>query len=293
MNIDGALAPTPDPIAASAVLLPTRPVSPCPQPPGVRPRDRVVFRGASAAAPLQHALEEQARRVAYALHDEIGQLLASVDLSVDRLREELPTADARLLTIKNMVALIDLQLRRVVYELRPTILDHLGLLAAVQALADSVRQDLGLRIVIDVTVPPQLPPDAAIALYRMVQEALTNAVRHGHAECVWIWMRPAADGVHCTVEDDGRGFDVRAATSAASGLGLLGMRERITAVGGTFTVASAPGAGTELIAIVPVEVTGCPSPSSSPTITKSCDTASADSSSAKVSRSLEKRETAT
>ena len=240
MNIDGALAPTPDPISAGAALLAARPASPCPQPPDTPPRDRIVFCGASSAAPLQHALEEQARRVAYALHDEVGQLLASVDLSVDKLREELPTAETRLLTIKNLIALIDLQLRRVVYELRPTILDHLGLVPAMQALADSVRQDMGLRIVIDADVPPQLPPDAAIALYRMVQEALTNAVRHGHAECVSIWMRPIAGGVHCTVEDDGRGFDVRAVTSTASGLGLLGMRERITAVGGTFTVAYVP-----------------------------------------------------
>jgi signal transduction histidine kinase len=216
-------------------------------------RDRLVFSGDPSGSLLHHALEEQARRIAHALHDEAGQLLAAIGMAVDDLGRELPTAVARLSTIKDLISLVGLQLRRVAYELRPTILDHLGLVPALYALVDRVRQDGGLHIVFDAALPV-CPADVSVALYRMVQEGLTNVVRHARAENVRARIWIAADAVHCTIEDDGQGFDVHVmAADPAGGFGLLGMRERITALGGTLTIDSSPGAGTQLGAAIPVE----------------------------------------
>jgi signal transduction histidine kinase len=213
-----------------------------------------VFSGRASGVSLQHALEEQARRIAQALHDEAGQRIATISLAIDNLARELPAAAARLRALEGLIALVGVQLRRVVYELRPTILDHLGLVPALDALVDAIRQEGQLNVVFEAAVPQCPPSEVAIALYRIVQEAVTNALRHGGARKVWIRVHAAAGAAGCSIEDDGRGFDVRELTAATpAGLGLLGMRERVAALGGTFTIASSPGAGTEISAAIPVD----------------------------------------
>jgi signal transduction histidine kinase len=102
----------------------------------------------------------------------------------------------------------------------------------------------------------RLPPAVETALYRVVQEALTNVLRHARARHVSLVLQRTPDGVAAVVEDDGGGFDPAAAPPAAGRLGLLGMRERVELVGGTLTVESAPGDGTTVIARVPVPAAG-------------------------------------
>jgi len=218
----------------------------------------MAFRGVSEANTalrgLNDLLEEQTRRISHELHDEAGQLLASVHMALDGLGPELaPAAAARLDAIREMLDGIEEQLRRLSHELRPTILDDLGLGPALEFLAEGVSGRSGVPISLRAVPDKRLSPRAEAVLYRIVQEALNNVAKHARAASVTIDVRTRGGTTTCSIKDDGVGFDVAAATADGQGrgIGLIGMRERLVPLGGALTIESHPGRGTLLVASIP------------------------------------------
>ena len=206
---------------------------------------------------LNEALEEEVKRIAHALHDEAGQLLASVHIGLAEIARDLPPHVAqRLADVGGLLNKIEEQLRHLSHELRPTILDDLGLQPALEFLADGVSRRTGLNIVVEGSAGVRLPAPTETALYRIVQEALTNVTKHAQATRVSITLTRSGRQLRCTIRDDGVGFDVWAvhARRGARGLGLIGIQERLHGVGGTLEIVATPGGGTRLIMAVPLEV---------------------------------------
>src|SRR5438270_694497 len=150
---------------------------------------------------------------------------------------------------------VEKQLRRYSHELRPTVLDDLGWIPAIRFLAEGVSKRANLPIHIKVAFAGRLPSTTEIALYRVVQEALTNAVKHAKASNIWVRAWRDDFVLCCSIRDDGAGFDVHAVQSDCKrrGLGLTGMRERVSAIGGTVRIESRRGQGTELLIRRPLE----------------------------------------
>jgi signal transduction histidine kinase len=212
--------------------------------------------GVSALRHLNETSELEIKRIAHALHDEAGQLLVAVHLALADLDRDLPAPlRDRVRPVKQLLDQIDEQLRRLSHELRPTILDDLGLVPAIEFLAEGVSKRTSQAISIHASLKDRLPTTVEIALYRIVQEALTNAAKHSRAKNVHIQVDRSSDQVRCSVRDDGAGFDVPAvmARKGDVGLGLLGMQERLNALGGSLEIQSSPGRGTSLLINVPLE----------------------------------------
>jgi two-component system, NarL family, sensor histidine kinase UhpB len=187
------------------------------------------------------------------LHDEAGQLLASVHLALDGLGRDVPEVVPRLDSVKGLLDSIEEELRRLSHELRPTILDDLGLGPALEFLAEGVSARNGFQISIEAMPETRLPARIESVLYRIVQEALNNVSKHARASSVKIRVRHQTDVISCVITDDGRGFDVAATMEGSDGrgIGLIGMRERVDRLGGTLMVNSTPGGGTELVVTIP------------------------------------------
>jgi two-component system sensor histidine kinase UhpB len=206
---------------------------------------------------LYEGVEAEVKRIAHALHDEAGQLLASVYLALRELEADL-TPDARLgiERIHSLLAQVEKELRRVSHELRPTVLDDLGLVPALQYLANSVSLRTGLSVAVECDEGPPLPLVVETTVYRIVQESLTNAIKHARASQVAIGLSRGAKALRCVIRDNGRGFDVPsvlARRGAERGLGLAGILERVAALGGALHIGSAAGAGTQLDLTIPLE----------------------------------------
>ena len=199
------------------------------------------------------AREEEARRIAHELHDEAGQLLASVHIALDELIAQVPERSNAVQRIHALLDRVEGQLRRLSRELRPTILDDLGLGPAVDWLAQGAAERTGVSISVRAPIN-RLPSAVETVLYRIIQEAVTNAVRHAGATKMEIRVWQQDTTVHAAVRDDGRGFDAEAtmARRGDRGLGLIGMRERVDALGGRFALRSAPGKGTEVSVAIPI-----------------------------------------
>ena len=206
---------------------------------------------------LNQTLEAEIKRIAYAVHDEAGQLLVAVHLALAEVVPELPEAQqVQVARIKELLNQVEKHLRRYSHELRPTMLDDLGWIPAIRFLAEGISKRASLPIHIDAAVSERLPGPVETTLYRIVQEALTNAVKHAKATNVWInaWKRNHM--LCCSIRDDGRGFDSSSthASPAQKGLGLIAMHERVTAIGGTLHIESRPGRGAEISIRIPLEV---------------------------------------
>jgi signal transduction histidine kinase len=206
---------------------------------------------------LNETLEEEIKRIAYAVHDEAGQLLVAVHLALADVASESPEPQqAQFARIRELLNEVEKHLRRYSHELRPTILDDLGWIPAIRFLADGVSKRSNLPIHIEASITGRLPGAIETTLYRIVQEALTNAVKHAKANNIWIraWKEDLL--LCCSVRDDGSGFEIRPSQTATrrDGLGLIAMRERVSAIGGTLQIDSSPGNGTELSIRLPLEV---------------------------------------
>ena len=214
---------------------------------------RAVREANTALRGLNELLEEQTRRISHELHDEAGQLLASVYLALDDVARDLPApAAARLQSVKTVLDEIEVELRRLSHELRPTVLDDLGLMPALDLLAQGVSARTGLWVKIEGPRDDRFPSPIETVLYRIVQEALNNVGKHAHAAAVTVVVRREARRVCCTVRDDGVGFDPGTARSIGKGIGLIGIRERLAPLGGALSIDAAPGRGTELRVAIPV-----------------------------------------
>jgi len=205
---------------------------------------------------LTEALEQEAKRIAHALHDEAGQLLASVHIALESVARDLPAAQGqRVRGIQGLLDEIENQLRRLSHELRPTILDDLGLAPAVEFLSQGISARTGVPIEVEAGGVGRLPAHVEEALYRVIQEALTNASKHARSTCINVTLQQEAREFSCRVRDDGIGFDLRAALAGNNerGFGLINMRERLKFVGGTCVITSSPNQGTEVLVTVPLE----------------------------------------
>ena len=209
----------------------------------------------NALRQVNETLEEEIKRIAYAVHDEAGQVLVAVHLALASLAAELPDKQQQIRELEGLLNKVEQQLRRYSHELRPTVLDDLGWIPAIRFLAESVSKRTHLLIQVKAAFAGRLPGAIEIALYRIVQEALTNASKHARATRVWIQVRRENRTLCCAIRDDGEGFDIRAvhAEGKRKGLGLIGIQERLNAVGGTFSIDSAPGRGTKLLVRLPLE----------------------------------------
>jgi signal transduction histidine kinase len=211
---------------------------------------------------LQTARETEAARISRELHDEIGQVLTSLKIDLARLRACCPSessesrcaralaADSEAMSAK-IGGAIDF-VRRIASELRPGVLDRLGLAAALEWQARELEGRSRLAVQLDIEeLPPRIDEAASVGLFRIAQEALTNVVRHAQASLVEIRLGAEGGELVLSVRDDGRGFDPDSRAGAET-LGLAGMRERAALLGGALTIAAAPGGGTLIRAVVPL-----------------------------------------
>ena len=201
---------------------------------------------------LQTAREDERARLARDLHDELGALLTSAKLDAARIRSRLagsaPEAQERLAhlveTLNSGIALK----RRIIEDLRPSALSNLGLLATLEILAREFAEQSGIAVHC-AFAPVTLEADAELVVYRLVQEAITNITKYARARQVWLGVAAHDGHVEVSVRDDGVGFDTGVQPNSAHG--LVGMRYRVEAEGGTMAVVSAPGSGTEIRVSLP------------------------------------------
>ncbi len=209
----------------------------------------------SAAGSLITGEEEARRRLARELHDDHGQRLTALAFELGAVRHKLPEEDPRRSELDAVAAhLGELgeDLRRLSHELHPTVLEHRGLTEALRDYCGELGLRHGLPVDLDLRLGEgPLPSEIALGLYRIVQEALTNAARHAGARQARVTLSVAAGVAHLTVADDGTGFDP-AAARLAGGLGLASIEERVLLLGGRCRITSAPGAGTEVEVSVPL-----------------------------------------
>jgi signal transduction histidine kinase len=200
--------------------------------------------------------EENVRRIAYELHDTAGQLLATVHFALDAAERRLgPATGNALVPVHTRLEEVELELRRLSHELRPTLLDHLGLLPALRELAQGVSKRSGIAIQVHDQTAGRLPATVETALYRIAQEAFTNAIRHSRASRIEVRVAHVTSAVHCTIADNGVGFERLAfdGTGPAPGLGLAGMAERLSPLGGSLRIETSPGRGVRLDIHIPLE----------------------------------------
>jgi signal transduction histidine kinase len=203
--------------------------------------------------------EEERKRISRELHDETGQALTSlmVGLKVLQGTTSLQEVQEKTSQLRAVAAQTLDGVHRLALELRPSVLDDLGLVAAMQRHARDWGKNFGLSVDFQATgLDRRLSPQVETTAYRIVQEALTNVARHADAQNVSVLLEYRGDSVVCIVEDDGRGFDVRKVLEAKGmrRLGLYGMQERISLVGGKLTVESTAGLGTTVFVEIPLGV---------------------------------------
>jgi two-component system sensor histidine kinase UhpB len=199
------------------------------------------------------AQEEERRRVARDLHDEVNQALAAILLRLEALSQDAPAARAEeLAELKRLASRAMDELLALARQLRPAALDDHGLAPAIESQLRGFAERTGITAQLVTNGDPgTLDEDKQTALYRVAQEALVNAGRHGGATCVRVVLEVEDGRAELRVSDDGSGFDPAASREAGGGLGLEGMAERARLVGGQLDVRSAPGAGTELTLRLP------------------------------------------
>jgi PAS domain S-box-containing protein len=204
--------------------------------------------------------EEERKRIARGLHDEISQALTSLAVNLEAVAEALPLdtdqVKARLKQIQSIAIRTLDEIHKVIWELRPTLLDDLGLTEAVEWLAETNLEAMGVTVNLEtVGVERRLPNKVETALFRIIQEAITNISRHAEAESASISLEFEDDYIAVHIEDDGQGFDFDKAigsTRTGRGLGLLSMRERVELLSGMLDIRSQLGQGTQINIQIPV-----------------------------------------
>jgi signal transduction histidine kinase len=214
---------------------------------------------------LQTVREEEKSRLARDIHDELGGILVGAKMDVawaaQRCKSTMPEAAEKL---DRALAILDEGVemkRRIIEELRPTLLDNLGISAAIDWQVRQACERAGLHCELNLA-DIELPPEVAIALYRIVQEALTNIVKYASARNVDVDLIGDEDGVSLVVHDDGAGLPAGVESSRLSH-GIAGMRQRVRALNGSFRIGSKPGSGTTIEVFIPVPKTS-PEPIAAP-----------------------------
>ncbi|MCA9998973.1 MAG: GAF domain-containing sensor histidine kinase, partial [Anaerolineales bacterium] len=200
---------------------------------------------------LVTAREEERRRIRRDLHDGLGPQLATLSLKVDAARNQLgqnpATTNQLLHELKGEIQNAISDIRRLVNELRPAALDQLGLVSALQEHIARQNGRLSITLIAPETLPP-LPAAVEVAAYRIALEAITNAIRHAHAQSCQLRLE-IRNGLYLHIRDDGSGLPI----DYRAGIGLSSMRERTAELGGTFQIESQPGSGTVIIVHLPFQ----------------------------------------
>jgi signal transduction histidine kinase len=205
---------------------------------------------------LLQARESESRRIARELHDDLGQGLALLTVELDLLRHKLPDAadqlDGRLQALLGRAKQLSSSVHDLSHQLHPSKLEQLGLVAAIGSLCRELADAHGLKIEFSHDrMPAAISPDTAVCLYRIAQEGLGNAIKHGGARQAEVELRGTGDSIALRIIDHGRGFDPRQ-VQAGSGLGLVSMRERVLHLGGAIAIDSQSSGGTRLHVRVPL-----------------------------------------
>lgn len=212
------------------------------------------------------AQEEERKRIARELHDEVSQNLAALIYAAEEATElrQSPETQRLLDSIRKVAQQTLNGVHKLIFDLRPTMLDHLGLVPALRWFAQTRLEAVGVRLIVKEECqrsrsdgePCRLPPETETAVFRVVQEAINNIARHALARNVHLTFSLGDDQMTMMIEDDGIGFDlmeVSVASESGRGLGLIGMQERIQLVGGQLEIDTAPGYGTRIRIQVPIQ----------------------------------------
>jgi two-component system sensor histidine kinase UhpB len=209
--------------------------------------ERIEVERRDSGRRLLAAQEQERRRVARELHDEIGQVATSLTLEIDHAaRIAGPDVAGRLADAREAARSLSLELNEIVRRLRPETLEDLGLASALTVLGDRAAEQGGLRVSRRLHLPAGLPDDAELAIYRVAQEGLTNVVRHAHATRVELSLAETNGEIVLQIADDGRGL-----ADATPGNGIRGMRERAMLVGGKLRIHSPARGGAEVTLRIP------------------------------------------
>ncbi len=210
---------------------------------------------------LTHAQEEERKRVARELHDQLGQALSAMTMGMEAAENALPPQlsglKERLLHAKEMATQALEQTHELILNLRPVDLDDLGLISAIRSNAENHLTPRGIQVQVTVQgTQRRLPPELEITLFRIVQEAINNIANHASAQHADLRIKFLENEVEVVVQDDGRGFDVTTVVEGYDqerGFGLLGMQERAELAEGSFQIDSQPGRGTRIVITMPVQ----------------------------------------
>lgn len=208
---------------------------------------------------ILNAQEQERKRIARDLHDETAQSLSTLKLMIEMIRQALPSGredlTQQLSDVAETVTRMLQDIRRLIADLRPTMLDDFGLVPTLKWLAEGFAQRHHISVDLEkVHLRGRLPLTVETVLYRAVQEALTNVAKHARAQRVNVSLERTADAVVVTVQDDGVGFNSH--RPSRGGLGLLGLRERLEALGGSLWIESRRGDGTTLTLSIPLKANG-------------------------------------
>jgi signal transduction histidine kinase len=200
------------------------------------------------------AHEDEHRRIAAYLHDDLGQQLALVAVTIDRLRQQVPTSSSHIaegmLEVLQHTQAIAAQVQRLSQRLHPSRLEHLGVVPTLRALCEGFAGERHMTVQFTAHDLPPIGPDAALALFRITEEALRNVAQHSETTSATVTLSVTADHLRLTIADRGRGLDkIRGNT----GIGLATMQQRVKAIGGRLVITSAPAAGMRIDAVVPVQ----------------------------------------
>ena len=214
------------------------------------------------SAQLIHAQEAERKRISQELHDELGQALTAMSINLSVIKKEMPPQLTLMIgeRLEETALLVDQTLeevRELALNLRPSMLDDLGLLPTLRWYVGRYARRVCLEVELEaIYLEERLPREMETVLYRVVQEALTNIAKHAQANRVRIRLEGKDSTVSVLIEDNGRGFDtdeVAARERSERGAGLLGMRERVSSLGGSLSIRSRPGQGTQLSVEVPLD----------------------------------------
>jgi signal transduction histidine kinase len=213
---------------------------------------------------LVSSQELERRRIARDLHDQLGQRLTALRLKIASLREatnELPDISTRVQRLQEIAERLDSEVSFLAWELRPSALDDLGMTEAIGAFVSewSRHYDVAADFRSGMLLDERLPHDTETHLYRITQEALNNIAKHAFANHVTVLLELREQNLILIIEDDGRGFDateIIKPRESGKGLGLLGMHERASLIGGDVEIESEPGSGTTIYVRVPIFIRG-------------------------------------
>jgi signal transduction histidine kinase len=202
--------------------------------------------------------ETERRRIARQLHDDLNQKIATLSLMIAKFKKKLPASTAylpsELAQIEDQINDLTTDVRRISHRLHPVVLEHLGLVAGLEAYVNEFRIEEGIEVGVKAFVgDDKIPLELSVCLYRVAVEALRNVARHSGARRAGILLRKENGWIELQVSDSGQGFDAEA-TAKGEGLGLVSMDERVKLLRGTFEVQSRPGVGTTISARVPLAV---------------------------------------